>query len=214
MKEDKKLEVNTRISQGGLEISRSPRNNEKIKIVKPFLYVILIALVLNGCSKKEDAAIISVTGKTETPSVILKDHHYFLDKLEPVTFYRDSTGYFAGELYEVMKYHFKEEEDYVLPPLGILPMLARGEFPENAKEIILLTEKFREKYAVMLAEHQMIAHFLGEMMRASKREDHEELTGFDKALHKHAALEEEILFPMVLVIGDYLKLKQGEGEKE
>ena len=145
---------------------------------------------------------------TETPSVILNDHDFFLNKLKQVSNFQDSTGYFARELYEVMEYHFKEEEEYVLPPLGILTYLAREEFPENGKEIILLTERFRENQAVMLAEHQMITHFLSEMMRVAQRENHEELIGFDEALQKHATLEEEVLFPMVQVIGDYLELQQ------
>lgn len=182
--------------------------------MKSLLYIILMVLFLTGCRNKEDAVVLPVAIKPEVPLVILNDHYYFLDKLEQVTSYQDSTGYAARKLYEVMEYHFKEEEDYVLPPLGILPLLARGNFPEERKEIILLTEKFRKNSTIMLAEHQMITHFLGEMMRAAERENHQELIGFDEALKKHAALEEELLFPMVLVIGDYLKQKQGEGVEE
>ena len=213
MKEDKMLAAQTQFSRQGREISISRGRDNKIKILKPFWVIILLSIVLTGCSKKEDpAAGLPVSGKIETPLVILKDHHYFLEKLEQATFYGDSTGFYARELYEVMEFHFKEEEDYVLPPLGVLHVLAGGEVPENAEGIILLAEKSARNSAVMLAEHQMITHFLGQMMLAAAREGHEELIGFDEALHKHAALEEEVLFPMVVVIGDYLKLKQS-GEK-
>ncbi|MEP6262549.1 MAG: hemerythrin domain-containing protein [Gillisia sp.] len=185
------------------------------QILKLLFFIILLFIVLKGCSKKEDPAVgLPVSGKIETPAVILQEHHYFLEKLEQATFYGDSTGYYARELYEVMEFHFKEEEDYVLPPLGILPIIAGGEFPKNAGEIILLTEKSARNSAVILAEHQMITHFLGQMMLAAVREGHEELSGFDEALHKHSALEEEVLFPMVVVIGDYLKLKQSGERKE
>ncbi|MFN4763196.1 hypothetical protein ACKGJN_08755 [Gillisia sp. Q332] len=60
----------------------------------------------------------------------------------------------------------------------------------------------------------MITHFLDEMIRVAERENHQELLGFDKELQKHAVLEEEILFPAVLLIGDYLKQKYGEGVEE
>ena len=184
---------------------------EKLKkTFKSFLYLTLMALFLTGCRNKEDAVVLPVAIKPEVPSIILEDHHYFLDKLEQVTAYQDSTGYAARKLFEVMEYHFREEEEYVFPPLGILPLLAKGNFPEDSKEIILLTEKFRENSAVMLAEHQMITHLLGEMMLAAEKENHQELIGFDEELQKHAALEEELLFPMVLVIGEYLKQKHGE----
>lgn len=132
--------------------------------------------------------VLPVAIKPEVPLVILKDHHYYLDKLEQVASYQDSTGYAAGELFEVMEYHFKEEKDYGLPPLGILPLLAKGELSENSKEIISLTEKFRENSDVMLAEHQMITHLLGQMMLAAERENHQELMGFDEELHQIAVL--------------------------
>lgn len=167
-----------------------------------------MVLFLAGCRNKEETLVLPMAIKPEVPLFILKDHRYFLDKLGELTSYQDSTGHAARKLYEVMEYHFKQEEDYVLSPLGILPLLARGALPENSEEIILLSEKFRKNSAVMLAEHQMITHLLGAMMLAGQRENHQELKGFDEALEKHAALEEELLFPMVLVIGDFLKQKQ------
>ena len=50
-----------------------------------------------------------------------------------------------------------------------------------------------------------LSHYADILMRAAKKENHPELHGFDLKLEKHAALEEEILFPMVLVIGEYLR---------
>lgn len=183
--------------------------------MKTFLTFFLIILLFTGCRDKEMEAIVpAYPEKPETPSVILEDHKYFLKRLEQVRFYEDSTGIAARKLYEVMEYHFKEEEDYVLPPLGILPGLAKGQTPEETENIILLTEKFRKYESVMLAEHQMISHYTKEMMHAAKKEGHPELLGFDAELEKHAALEEEILFPAVLLIGDYLKQRSGKGMEE
>jgi hypothetical protein len=39
------------------------------------------------------------------------------------------------------------------------------------------------------------------------KENHPEITEFEKALHKHASEEEEIFFPAAFLVGDYLKLK-------
>lgn len=176
--------------------------------MKPFLYIILSLLLLNSCGKKEETKLPRFEVKPEVPAQILKDHNYFLDKLKPITAYEDSTGITARELYEVMEFHFKEEEDYVLPPLGILPLLAKGELPEESGKIILLTQKFRENREAILAEHQMIEHFLGKMMAAARSENHPELSGYEEELEKHAELEEDILFPAVLLIGDYLELRK------
>jgi len=176
--------------------------------LRPYLYIILSLLFLSSCGNKEETKIPRFKVKPEVPAQILKDHNRFLERLKPITSYEDSTGIVARELYEVMEFHFKEEEDYVLPPLGILPSLAKGELPEESKKVIQLTEKFRKNRDVMLAEHQMIKHFLEEMMAVAAKENHPELSGYDEELEKHSELEEEILFPAVLVIGDYLKLKE------
>lgn len=173
-----------------------------------YLYIILSLLILNSCGNKEETAIPRFKVKPEVPAQILEDHNYFLEKLKPFTSYEDSTGIAARELYEVMEFHFKEEEDYILPPLGILPLLAKGELPEESGKIVQLIEKFRENREAMLAEHQMIAHFVDEMVTAAGRENHPELSGYEAELEKHAELEEEILFPTVLLLGDYLKLRE------
>ncbi|HSP11214.1 MAG TPA: hypothetical protein VLO29_01705, partial [Salegentibacter sp.] len=105
-----------------------------------------------------------------------------------------------------------EEEDYILPPFGILSLLAKCELPEERAKIIHLTEKFRENREAMLAEHQMIGHFLSEMMATVAREKHQELSVYFEELEKHAEMEEEILFPAVLLIGDYFKLREENQE--
>lgn len=177
--------------------------------MKPYLlYILLSLLFLSSCENKEETRIPRFEVEPEVPAQILKDHDYFLERLRPITSYGDSTGIVARELYEVMEFHFKEEEDYVLPPLGILPLLAMGELPEESAKIIQLTEKFRENRDAMLAEHQMIKHFLSEMMAFAGKENHPDLSEYEKALEKHSELEEEILFPAVLLIGDYLKIKE------
>lgn len=178
--------------------------------MKPYFSTILIVLFLTNCRNKENTVTPDFTIKPAIPSVLLTEHQYLLEKLEKVTFYKDSTGNAARRLYEIMEYHFNEEEDYAFPPLGILPGLSRSQFPEEREKIIMLSEKFRKHQAVMLAEHQMISHYLHQMMRAAEREGHQELKGFDSELEKHAALEEEVLFPTVLMIGDYLQQKSKE----
>ncbi len=173
--------------------------------MKPSSCLILLILLLTNCRNEEKEVTPVFSVKPETPSVILKEHQYFLKKLKEVISFEDSTGLAAKKLYEVMEYHFRVEEDYVLPPLGILPALAKSQIPEESEKIILLTVKFKNNEAVMLAEHQVITHYAGILVRAAEKEDHRKLMGFDVELEKHAALEEEILFPMVLVIGEYLR---------
>lgn len=185
-----------------------------MKRMKPYFFTLLLVLIMTNCRNKENTTTPFFVATPDVPSVILQDHRSFLKKLEKATVYQDSTGVAARKLYEVMEYHFREEEEYVFPPLGILPGISRGQMPDNSEEIFRLTEKFRKNEAVMLAEHQVISHYLQKMIRAAEIEGHQEFADFHTELEKHAALEEQILFPTVLMIGDYLKQRSDKAMEE
>lgn len=107
-----------------------------------------------------------------------------------------------------MKHHFKEEEDFVLPSLGLLPLLASGKLPEQSKEVMLLTEKLQSKISHLSVEHQLIKAYMDELKQAASDENRLEFIEFEKELQKHANTEEEVFFPAAILIAEYLKIKQ------
>ena len=106
-----------------------------------------------------------------------------------------------------MLHHFKEEEDVVLPLLGLLPSLANDQMPEQIKNIILLSEKVKPLMNHLSAEHQLIKAYLEELKQASDSEHRPEILEFENEVSKHAISEEEVYFPASILIGEYLKLK-------
>ena len=175
--------------------------------MKTLLYIAVPILVMIQCRKKEESYLTIFPGKPETPFAIKREHEYILDQLHKITLFQDSTGIVAKKLDELMQHHFKEEEDFVFPPLALLPLLASGGMTEQSKEVILLTDKLKSQLAHMSAEHQLIKAYLGELSHVAARENHPEVAAFESGVHKHATLEEEILFPAAILIGEYLKLK-------
>ena len=151
--------------------------------------------------------ITEFSGKPAVPSTIKKEHEYLLDNIHKITLFQDSTGHAAVKLKELMQHHFNEEEDYVLPPLGLLPLLASGKLPEQSKEVIQLCEKLKSQLSHLSAEHQLIKAFMDELMQAATKENHLEIIEFEKELQQHATTEEEVFFPAAILIGEYLKLK-------
>lgn len=107
-----------------------------------------------------------------------------------------------------MLHHFQEEENYILPPLGLLPSLAKGQFPEHSKEIIMLSEKAKSQMDHMSAEHQLITAYIEELKQASTKENRPAIAEFEKEVSKHALSEEEVYFPAAIMVGEYLKLKE------
>lgn len=175
--------------------------------MKYFCCILLLVLFTSQCRPKEENTITQFSGKPEVPSSIRAEHQYLLDKIYKISLFQDSTGRMAIKLNELMQHHFNEEEDYVLPPLGLLPILSTGKLPEQSKEVIVLTEKLKSQLSHMSAEHQLIKAFMDELILVASKENHPEIIEFEKEIHKHANTEEEILFPTAILIGEYLKLK-------
>ena len=103
--------------------------------------------------------------------------------------------------------HFKEEEEYVFPLLGILPMLAKGEVPGESQKLIGMMNHFTENSGHMIAEHQIIGVQLYELQRVSHDAG---MKKFIEDVQAHAKMEEEILFPAAILAGEYLKIKTGK----
>ena len=106
-----------------------------------------------------------------------------------------------------MQHHFHEEEDFVLPQLGLLPLLASGKLSGHSKEVIQLSEKLKSNLTHLNVEHQLITAYLDELKQVAAKKHLPGIIEFEKELAKHANSEEELFFPAAVLIGEYLKLK-------
>ena len=178
--------------------------------MKPYCYILFLSVLITNCRPQEDNIITQFAGKPEVPASIKREHEYLLSEITKITLLGDSTAKAAMKLKELMQHHFSEEEDYVLPSLGLLPALAEGQIPSHSKEVISLAEKLRAQWVHMNVEHQLIKAHMAELIRAADKENHAGITSLEQEITKHVAIEEEVLFPAALLVGEYLKLKSKE----
>jgi hypothetical protein len=177
------------------------------KKVKHYSYLVLLALIFFQCRHKEENTNTQFPGKPEAPSSIKKEHENLLARINKLASLKDSAGRAAGKLQNLMQHHFTEEEDYVLPQLGLLPLLASGKLPDQSNEVIQLSEKLQSNLSHLSVEHQFIKACLDELKQVAAKEDMPEIIEFEKEIQKHAHTEEEVLFPAAVLVGEYLKLK-------
>jgi len=116
-------------------------------------------------------------------------------------------GEAAREVARLLLPHFKKEEEYALPPLDALAVLAGGGLPEDPKAIIDKTDRLRIELADMLREHQAIAKALEVLYETATGDQRPELARFARKLLLHAQMEEQVYYPAALVIGDHLRLR-------
>lgn len=169
------------------------------------LYILLLVSLLGQCRRQESDYLTQFPGKPDVPYCIKEEHDHLLREMEKLTLAKDSTSRVATRTLELMRHHFQEEEDYVLPPLQTLPMLASEMIPEHSAEIIRLTEKLRSQLAHMNAEHQMIRTHLKELRVAVAYDNRPDISLLEEQIDRHARVEEEVYFPAAMLVGKYLK---------
>jgi hypothetical protein len=94
-----------------------------------------------------------------------------------------------------------------MPPL--MPRIARGEFTSDMESILAKTEVMKAELPRMLAEHKAIVTVLRKLLQAATAEGQTGFAAFAQKLILHAQMEEEILYPASILVGEYIKLKLG-----
>ena len=100
--------------------------------------------------------------------------------------------------------HFAKAKD-AFQPLGLLPRLAEGKVTAEMGEAIKMAEKLRAGLPQIHREHRELVAGLKSLAEAAKEEGKTDYVRFAERLTLHIQDEEEVLYPAVLLIGDYVK---------
>lgn len=119
-------------------------------------------------------------------------------------------GKAAEAIAKVLHPHFVKEEEYALPPIGLLKVLAKGKVSKDMEEVLVMTNKLKKDLPHMLKEHKAIIVKLKKLVIVAKKEKRPEFAHFADKLILHAKTEEEVLYPAAILIGEYVKLRKKE----
>jgi hypothetical protein len=139
------------------------------------------------------------------PAALKTEHEELHNDLVSATKAGGRTGEAAQSVAKVLHPHFVKEEEYALPPLGLLTALAKGTLEPNMAGVLNLTDKLEANLPHMLAEHKEILKALQHLIEAAKAEKKIEHARFAERLMAHALTEEQISYPTALLVGRYLK---------
>lgn len=145
------------------------------------------------------------------PSSIQEEHEHLHHQLDDAMKAGGKTAEAAKQVAAVLGPHFEEEEAYAMPPLGLLEAIAQNQpiSDQQAQQAIQMADRLRANYPQMLKEHEQIQEALRNLAAAASAENKPDAAAFAEALMAHAANEEQVLYPTTLLIGEYLKLRQG-----
>jgi hypothetical protein len=116
-------------------------------------------------------------------------------------------GEAAKNVAKLLDPHFEKEEEYALPPLGLLSKLADEKVVPALKEVLVMTDKLKTDLPEMLEEHKAIIVALSSLVNEAKKANKPEYAHFAEKLTLHARNEEEVLYPASLLVGEFIKLR-------
>ena len=139
------------------------------------------------------------------------EHERLRKELEKATTVGGETAEAARAVLKVLLPHMLLEEEFAIPPVRLLPRLARGELTPDMEKILPKSEMMKANLPHMLEDHVHIVAALRQLLQAALKERHEGYAGFAQRLILHAQQEEEVFYPASILVGEFIKLKLGRG---
>src|SRR5512142_184887 len=102
--------------------------------------------------------------KFQIPPSLKAEHEELHGELARATKAGGRTGEAAKAVAKLMHPHFIKEEEYALPPLGLLPALSQGKLEAGMAHVLEMTEKLEAELPHMLAEHKAIVTALQQLV--------------------------------------------------
>jgi hypothetical protein len=145
--------------------------------------------------------------KFEIPKPMKIEHDELHTDLVKATKAGGKTAEAAKEVAKVLHGHFVKEEEYALPPLGLLVALSEGKFETSMAEVLKMTDKLEAELPTMLSEHKDIVAALKKLIDAARTENRPDVVHFAEKLMLHAQTEEQVSYPTAILVGHYVKSK-------
>ena len=145
--------------------------------------------------------------KFEIPRPLKVEHDELHGELVEATRAGGRTGDAAKAVAKLLHPHFVKEEEYALPPLGLLVALSEGKFEASMADVLKMTDRLKPELSTMLTEHKEIVAALAELVDAAKAENKPDVAHFAEKLMLHAQTEEQVLYPAAILVGEIVKAK-------
>ncbi len=143
------------------------------------------------------------------PKALMEGHHELGAVLDEAAMEGGKVGREAANLVAVMKPHEMREEQFALPPLGLLTSLTSGQLEYDMAAVKLMIDTLRAEMPRMQAEHKTILTAADRLAVAAIEEGKSQYLHFVEQLKLHVAEEEDVYYPAAILVGMYLEAKLG-----
>lgn len=139
------------------------------------------------------------------PDSLRAEHEDLRADLEQAIRMGGRIGEAARALQSLLHPHFRREDDNVFLGLGLLRTVAEGKVTPGMSELVATAEQLKRELPEMIAEHDQIRKALERLGQEATKEGRPQVACFAAKLMHHARMEEEVLYPAAIVLGEHLK---------
>lgn len=143
------------------------------------------------------------------PDPLKIEHEELHAELVALTQSPGKVGEAARHVARLLHPHFVKEEEYALPPLGLLATIARHGVTPEMHAVLTMTERLKKDLPDMLAEHRQVVGALEKLAAESRVEKRPEAERFAQKLRLHAETEEQVLYPAAILVGEHVRARLG-----
>jgi hypothetical protein len=141
------------------------------------------------------------------PQSLRVEHDETLERLSILAKRPGPVGVEARKAIEVFRHHAAREEEFILPPLTLLPILADGKVTPDMAWAITMADRVKAERELIFQEHTRVTDVLNALVVAAIRAKDKDATEFAQAAAADSLNDLELLEPTVLLIGEYLRGK-------
>ena len=171
---------------------------------KPVIFI-LAGLVV--CSPTGRVAAQSSSHAGEITQSLRLEHQDTLEQLTALSHRHGPVGVEAGKALALFEAHLKREEEFIFPPLTLLPDLAAGKVSPDMKWAIAMADRVKAEREETFQEHTKITDAMNALLAAARKAHDREAMDFAQSAVADSLNDLELLEPMSIVIGEYLKAK-------
>jgi hypothetical protein len=145
------------------------------------------------------------------PQSLQIGHKETLEQLTLLARKKGPVGVAATKALVVFKRHIAREQEFILPPLTLLPRLAEGKVTPDMAWALPMTDRVRAEQEAIFEEHTKVTDALNELIVAATRANDKDAKEFAETAAADSLSDMEILEPTLLLIGDILHSKLPAG---
>lgn len=174
-------------------------------MLKPSLAgTLLAAAVLAGSFQ---AGARAATPEHLAPQAIQISQKEMLEQLTNLSHRKGAVGMEAARALALVKRHVAREQEFILPPLSLLPSLADGRVTPDMAWALPMIDRVRTEREAIFEEHTRITDALSALALAATRAHDTATKEFAESAAADSLADLEILEPTLLLIGDTLRAK-------